>query len=97
MEGAPVHSPQLDGSGGHNGGGPRRLEQQGGVSKHPPRLHVDLDLATLNLQTQAGGEDTMGACVPRCGADTTTAACQIKLAPYCMVIAAWAASTSRGS
>ena len=51
VEGAPVHGPQLNGGGGHNGGGPRRLEQQGCVSKHPPSLHVDLNLASFHLHT----------------------------------------------
>ena len=51
VKGAPVHGPQLNGGGSHNGGRPGRLEQQGGVSKHPPSLHVDLDLAALHLYT----------------------------------------------
>ena len=53
VKGAPVHGPQLDGGGSHNGGRPGRLEQQGGVTKHPPSLHVDLDLAALHLHTDA--------------------------------------------
>lgn len=53
VKGAPVHGPQLDGGGSHNRGRPGRLEQQGGVTKDPPGLHVDLDLAALHLHIDA--------------------------------------------
>ena len=53
VKGAPVHGPQLNGGGSHDGGRPGRLEQQGRVAKHPPSLHVDLDLAALHLHTDA--------------------------------------------
>ncbi len=53
MEGAPVHGPQLNGCRSHNGGRPGGLEQQSCVPKHPAGLHVDLDLATFNLQIKA--------------------------------------------
>lgn len=54
VESAAVHGPQLNWGGSHNGGGPRGLEQQGCVPKHPARLHVDLDLAALDLHGAAG-------------------------------------------
>ena len=59
VEGAPVHGPQLDGCGSHNGGRPGGLKQQSCVSKHPAGLHVDLDLTTFNLQIKASLQEPM--------------------------------------
>ncbi len=53
VKGAPVHGPQLNGCGSDNGSRPWGLKQQSCVPKHPARLHVNLDLATFNLQVKA--------------------------------------------
>ena len=54
VEGTPVHGPQLNGGGGHNGSSTWGLEQQSCISKNPPWLLVNLDPATFNLHIAAG-------------------------------------------